>query len=91
MTTGVDTLKLFERFRAANLDERAAREIAEAIKEVELSRLEELATKGDISRLEAIMVTKADLAEAKVDIIKWVAGMLVAQAAVIAALVKIIG
>ena len=36
------------------------------------------------------LATKSDLSEIKVDIIKWVAGMLVAQAAVVSALVKLI-
>jgi hypothetical protein len=36
------------------------------------------------------MATKADLADAKTDLIKWVAGMLVAQAAVVATLVKLL-
>ena len=36
------------------------------------------------------LATKSDLAENKVDIIKWVAGMLVAQAAAVSALVKLI-
>jgi len=43
-----------------------------------------LATKADIDEV------KIALAEAKVEIIKWIAGMLVAQAAVIAALVKLL-
>ena len=36
------------------------------------------------------LVTKRDLVEAKVEIIKWVAGMLVAQAAIVATLVKLL-
>lgn len=36
------------------------------------------------------IATKKDLAELKADIIKWVAGMLIAQSAVIAALVKLL-
>ncbi|MCL4457280.1 MAG: DUF1640 domain-containing protein [Nitrospirae bacterium] len=78
MTTAVDTLKLYERLKAADLPEKAAKEIAEVIKDTVDERL----------------VTKEyldiRLAEVKVDIIKWVAAMLVAQAAVIAALVKLI-
>ncbi|MHB8762943.1 MAG: hypothetical protein ACYDA8_01155 [Deferrisomatales bacterium] len=37
-----------------------------------------------------ILATKEDLNAAKVEIIKWVAGMLVAQAAVVATLVKLL-
>jgi hypothetical protein len=36
------------------------------------------------------LATKPDLAENKVDIIKWVAGMLVVQAAAVSALVKLL-
>jgi hypothetical protein len=45
-------------------------------------------------RVKATMVhelaTKCDLAELKTEIIKWVAGMLLAQAAIIATLVKLL-
>ena len=37
-----------------------------------------------------IFIAKRDLAEAKSDIVKWVAGLLLAQAAIIAALVKLL-
>ncbi len=79
MTTAIDTLQLYERFKAANLDERAAKEIAEALREITENNL--------VTR----QYRDIRLAELKADIIKWVAGMLVAQAAVIAALVKLIG
>ncbi|MBF0564967.1 MAG: DUF1640 domain-containing protein [Nitrospirae bacterium] len=73
----MDTLKIYERLRAANLDEKAAKEIAEVIKDV----------------VETNLVTKSALENAlskqTVDIIKWVAAMLVAQAAVIAAFVRL--
>ena len=36
------------------------------------------------------LATKHDLAETKAEIIKWVAGMLIAQSAVISALVKLL-
>jgi hypothetical protein len=81
MATGIDTLQLFERFKAADLTDKAAKEIAETFKEVEQTRLDELATKGDLKELEARI---------EANIIKWVAAMLVAQAAVIAALVKLL-
>ena len=76
--SGIDTLQLYERFRSANLDEKAAREIAEVIKEV---------AENNLVTQQYLDVR---LAELKADIIKWVAAMLVAQAAVIAALVKLI-
>jgi hypothetical protein len=78
MATVVDTLQIFERLRKTDISESAAKEITEVIKDVVEGHL---ATKEDVS----IIVT-----EAKVEIVKWVAGMLVAQAALIAALVKLL-
>ena len=74
MDNTIDTLKIYERLKCANLDDSAAKEIAEVLNDVTKSHL----------------VTKADLEKAKVEIIKWVAGMLVAQAAIVAALVKLL-
>ena len=74
----VDTLRIYERLKVANLEESAAKEIAEIFKET----------------TEDYLVTKNDLEEAlartKAEIIKWVAGMLVAQAAIVATLVKLL-
>jgi hypothetical protein len=82
MTTAVDTLKLYERLKAADLPEKAAKEIAEVIKDTVDERL---VTK------EYLDVRLAELkAEIVTSIIKWVAAMLVAQAAAIAVLVKLI-
>jgi hypothetical protein len=78
MPNFIDTLSIYERLRGVNLDESAAKEFAEIFKET---------TKD-------LLVTKKDLEEAlartKVEIIKWVAGMLVAQAAIVATLVKLL-
>lgn len=92
MAVAIDTLRIFERLREAELPERAAKEIAEVFKE---NIEEHLATKNDITTVRAeIEKVKFELettiAKTKVEIIKWVAGMLVAQAVVIAALVKIL-
>ena len=46
----------------------------------------ELATKADITPL----ASKNDLLELKVDIVKWVGGLMLAQVAIIAALVKLL-
>jgi hypothetical protein len=46
----------------------------------------ELATKADIAPL----ASKNDLLELKVDIVKWVGGLMLAQVAIIAALVKLL-
>lgn len=80
-----DTLKVYERLRGADLPEKAAKEIAEVFKETVEERL---AAKRDLTELEKRIELK--ISEAKVDIIKWVAAMLVAQAALISALVKLL-
>ncbi len=78
MPNFVDTLSIYERLRGVNLDELAAKKFAEIFKET---------TKD-------VLVTKQDLEESlartRVEIIKWVAGMLVAQAAIVATLVKLL-
>ena len=74
----LDTLQIYERLKGAKLDDLAAKEIAEVIKDVTEGHL---ATKEDVENI---------IAKAKVEIIKWVAGMLLAQAAIVATLVKLL-
>ncbi len=74
----LDTLQIYERLKGAKLDDLAAKEIAEVIKDVAESHL---ATKEDVEKI---------VAKTKVEIIKWVAGMLIAQAAIVATLVKLL-
>ena len=73
-----DTLAVFERLKSADLSETAAKEIAEVLKDV----------------TETNLVTKLDLDLAlertKSDMIRWVAGLMVAQAGVIVALIKLL-
>jgi len=89
MTAIVDTLKIYERLKNADINEQAAKEIAEVFREVVD---EQLVTKKDLE--ESLAKTKTELQlsieKAKNSTIKWVAAMLIAQAAVIAALVKIL-
>jgi hypothetical protein len=91
-----DTLKVYERLKGADLSEKAAKEIAEIFRETIEERL---ATKRDLTELEKhfdLRFKELDaklelkISETKVDIIKWVAAMLVAQAALISALVKLL-
>ena len=63
------------------LDEKQATTVTWVIKEAQDAHLEELSTKADL---------RAELAEAKGEIIKWVAVMLAAQAGLIAALFKLL-
>ncbi len=78
----IDTLKIYERLKAEDLPEKASKEIAEVLKE---TVSDNLVTKQyldlRLAELKSEMVTS---------IVKWVTGMLVVQAAVIAALVKLL-
>jgi hypothetical protein len=80
-----DTLRFAKKLEAAGLPTPQAEAIAEAFGE---ATSEQLVTRDDLdSRLEGI---KGSIEAAKGDIIKWVAGLLIAQAALVAALVKLL-
>lgn len=85
MGTMVDTLKIYERLKSADLNDKAAKEIAEVFKE---TIDEQLATKTDLAILKSEL--EATISKTKAEIIKWVAGMLVAQAAIVTALIKLL-
>ncbi len=74
-TITFDTHQFVQRLKASGLDEKQAEAITNIVKDANVS---------------ADLATKHDLAETKAEIIKWVAGMLIAQSAVIAALVKLL-
>jgi hypothetical protein len=80
-----DTLAYVKKLRSAGVPEKQAEILAETFAEI----LEErVATKQDLKELE--LALKHDLANIKAEIIKWVAGMLVAQAAIVATLAKLL-
>ncbi len=83
MGAAIDTLQIYERLKAAKLNEEAAKQISEVFKDVIENNL---ATKADLNNL----ATKADVERSKVEVIKCVAGMLIAQAAIVATLVKLL-
>jgi hypothetical protein len=94
---GFDTLSYFERLTAAGVPEPQAkaqidvmRDIVEA-KHLEQKPVTEMYLDLRIKEVEA-QIKKVDLrlSETKAEIIKWMASMLVAQAAVVAALVKLL-
>jgi hypothetical protein len=62
------------------------RQQSEAVVSVLKKSQNELATKLDIAPL----ASKTDLLELKVDLVKWVGALMLAQVAVIAALVKLL-
>lgn len=78
-TITFDTLKFVEWLKAAGVPESQAKAEAEALTEA----LAETIAIRDLA-------TKADLEPLKSDLIKWVAGLLLAQAAIVAALVKLL-
>ena len=73
-TITFDTLSYSKKLKAAGFTEEQTEIQAETLKEI----------------LGTELTTKKDLAETKVEIIKWVGGMLVAQAAIVATLVKLL-
>jgi len=100
-TITFDTLKFVETLRAHGLPEEQAKGVAEAFRdaqqESELNVQDGI--RGDLNanalRLESKMAEmefrlESKMAEMKIDLIKWVAGALIAQAAVVATLVKLL-
>jgi len=81
MTVNIDTLSIYERLKNANLDDKIAREISQILKDN---------TQQIIEQQKEKLATKYDLINMKTELIKWVAGMLVAQAAIVATLVKLL-
>ncbi len=81
MELSIDTLKIFERLKKAHLAEDAARELSEVFRD---------SARQIIEQQREVLATRDDLTQTKVEIIKWVAGMLVAQAAIVATLVKLL-
>jgi len=78
-TITFDTLKFVERLKSAGVSEEQAKAEVEALTEAltETIAVRELATKFDLETLKA-------------DLVKWMAGLLLAQAAVVATLVKLL-
>lgn len=91
-TLTFDTLKFVERLRAAGVPEAHAKAEAEALSEVLEVSSKDLVTKSDVRELELRLEAKIDrsVADLKVELIKWMTGALIAQAAVIATLVKLL-
>lgn len=87
-TLTFDTLKFVERLEKAGIPREHAKAEAEALSEVLATSAVDLATKHDIRELEKGL--EAQIEAAKADIIKWLAALLIAQAAAISALVKLL-
>ncbi|MGH8563378.1 MAG: DUF1640 domain-containing protein [Gammaproteobacteria bacterium] len=81
-----DTLKFVETLRAAGVSEAQAKAMAQAFKDAQGEV--DVATKADLREFEHRM--RAEIAALKGEIIKWVAGLLLAQAALVATLVRLL-
>ena len=80
-----DTLAYVKKLKAAGVPESQAEVQAETFAEI---IDEKLSTKRDLKEME--LALRSDMVAVKSEIIKWVAGMLVAQAAIVATLVKLL-
>jgi hypothetical protein len=81
-SVGFDTLRFAKRLRDAGFSEVQAETVADALRESFSSG--ELATKTDIIQL------RAELADVKAEIIKWMFGAMLAQGALVVTLVKLL-
>lgn len=81
-----DTLKFTKTLEASGIPHEQATAIAEAFREA--TNQAELATKSDLREMELRLDVRIN--EIKFDLVKWIAGMLLAQAGLVAALVKLL-
>jgi len=95
-TIAFDTLAYVKKLKAAGVPEKQAEVQAETFAEIIEDRIatkhDILLLKQDLKELELSMKQELTLglANTKAEIIKWVAGMLVAQAAIVATLAKLL-
>ncbi|PZN78987.1 MAG: DUF1640 domain-containing protein [Candidatus Methylumidiphilus alinenensis] len=85
-TITFDTLKFIRKLEAAGFDTKQAEAVADAFREA--SGEAELATRQDLRELNLHLEAKIN--DIKFDLVKWIAGMLLAQAGLVAALVKLL-
>ncbi|TAN48017.1 MAG: DUF1640 domain-containing protein [Methylococcaceae bacterium] len=81
-----DTHKFIQTLQEAGFDAKQAEGVSRAFKEA--SGEAELATRQDLRELELRL--EAKISDIKFDLVKWIAGMLLAQAGLVAALVKLL-
>ena len=82
MEIAIDTLKIYERLKAANLNEEAAKEIAEVMREVSLESQKRLVIKSDLLQVKTEIEGKIDKVKIEIEgelrLIKWMLGILIA-------------
>ncbi len=81
----IDTLAFSKKLREAGADESLAEAIVEGLTAADTS---ELATKADVAEVKTEL--KAEIAEVKSEILKWMFGAIIAQTAIILAVVKLL-
>jgi len=84
-TTTFDTLGYCEKLKAAGFTDPQAKAQADALRDIIEDKL---ATKRDLQEMKTELM--AEIAKSRAETIKWTAGLLIAQAAVVAALVKLL-
>ena len=84
----LDTLQISKRLKSAGFNDDQAETVTSILSETRESNLANLATKQDLELLRRDL-TQA-IADAKADVFKWLVPLLVGQAALIAALVKLL-
>jgi hypothetical protein len=98
--TALDTHQTVKDLTAAGFTDSQAEALTQALRQVQQVDLSDLATKADLTAVRAEMATKADLAilraeletkmaELKAEVIRWVFGISIAQAATILAILKL--
>ncbi len=85
-TITFDTHKFIRRLETSGFTLEQAEAVAEAFREA--SGEAELATRQDLRELNLHLEAKIN--DIKFDLVKWIAGMLLAQAGLVAALVKLL-
>lgn len=91
MSTSItfDTLKFVEKLEKAGVPREQAKAEAEALSDVLMTGTADLVTNNHLVALEHRLGEKIEAANS--NIIKWLAGLMIAQGAAIAALVKLVG
>jgi hypothetical protein len=85
-TLTFDTHKFIRRLQEGGFDAKQAEAVADAFREA--SGEAEVASKQDLRELELRL--EAKISDIKFDLVKWIAGMLLAQAGLVAALIKLL-
>lgn len=81
----IDTYSLISGLKSRGFSEEQARGVSDAIQQIDMSNL---ATKGDL-HLE-ISTLRAELSDFRAELFKWLIPLLMGQAGLIAALVKLL-